>query len=758
MSALVKDVASAAELIRIRRLRQGFVINSKGPDDPWWTPTAILHSAGCGSLSQAGPDFKHFSESYYDAVAWLEQKRPKNWTACGLCSPRPGRGEVKTDRAKRSVSFLVNDKSRYGATTVLHTADCRAAAAATQKLQEFEDFDSAVLWLRSKVGAENTNWSRCGICRPTAPRMPRPRTEPARAAAPQALPVETMAADSAITPVKPATLDREISSLKTQLGAATQRAERAETALATALRDVESASDRLAGIEARQTDTSEAFEATAKERDALREALAGAEASAAAAEVRARDAIAEAVGLRKRVGAGDDLAFAEEALVSVADRLVEAGQLRGDFGRLLIADMLIAAPGNPRLQEYQGVILSSIGSDAEALAILDGVAGHLTKHGRIASVVSSFRLGRPVARDEWIIEVDWQDAQLAPALRSGLARMAPDRAIATIGRLRADLKPKPLRDLLVDQYERELSDEELVALLEAWESIDPQEASARLCLIARQRPIEDANWLDRALDRAVRRDPEWTDALQIIAQRLAGLGPEAAIERASKVAASLDGAASLQFRQLAVEVIAGAPSSDSIRDGLMALVQDLPARWRAIGANEKAERAERLIRGLRADPGGGSAPGANLQIVPVESAAAILAAIEAKYPALIVLPQAHASAGRWARHNLTKLTDTLEALGAAAQRYAADKNLDGYAELRTVPCRFAPNVSKTALQRFPGDYLINDPDGNTVKLGPHFLVGSGDNVCRIYLAVDQARRRYIVGHVGDHLRDASNVT
>lgn len=73
-----------------------------------------------------------------------------------------------------------------------------------------------------------------------------------------------------------------------------------------------------------------------------------------------------------------------------------------------------------------------------------------------------------------------------------------------------------------------------------------------------------------------------------------------------------------------------------------------------------------------------------------------------------------------------------------------------------MPCKFAKAVSETALTEFRSDYTRRAPDGREIVLSPHFIVGSGANVCRIYLCVDKEQRRYIIGHVGNHLRGARN--
>jgi len=889
----VRPLVNAADLSRIRSQGVGYLINTKGPASEWWTPVAILHDAGCGALRAADPDYKFFAERYYAAVDWLKKERADHWESCGRCVPKPSRAETQAVREKRSIAYLVNNKSAWGGMTRLHTATCRMAAQAYNPLDEFTDYEGAVAWLNSKVGREGVNWSPCGICRPRPPRRgssasrggpaatylvndkssygvtsvvheagcraaamtsglkafpdfdsaavwltaqvgregstwkrcgichpgsssftlaptrPAPRVPSTPAAA---SPVQAQAG-SAITTALPipasagsasalqdsVRLTREVAELRKQRDAADKRANDAEARLAAragttsrdqqalarelaelrqqrdaalkraneaelhaeaerksaqaAQRDVE----RLNGARDKQVDeTLAAFDLVAKERDELRESLGNSEAALAAAEVRANETAAEVSNLRGRITTGDDLQYAEESLVSVAEALMREGLLRGTLGLRLLDDMQVATPSNAKLLEYRAVVLSGNRSDAEALATFEKIDGPKTAGGRAAYVISAFRIGRPVPQDQWIGEVDWHDDDAAPVLRAGLARLPLGRVVAVLRTLQGVLKPTALRELLTDQYERDIPDSELMPLLDFWEAADAVGATARICETAHQRPRLGGAWLDGALDRVVARQPDSGEAPMIIAARLAGMDPEAAAHRALQVASRLQGVLSPRFRLEAARVIVTGRESVQVRDLLLALLSDVPARLGEAGATAEAEQAGKLLRSLSDSDGEAVAPGANLNPVPVSDAVSLLRVIERKYPALVILPQALSSASRWGRPNVHKLTTTLEGLGAAAQRYLNDQSLDGYKELERVPCKFGRRVSATALQQFRSDYVLADPEGNKIQLGWHFIVGSRNNVCRIYLAVDKSRRRYIVGHVGDHLRDGSN--
>ena len=803
---------SRAETQAVREKRAtAFLVNNKSA----WGGMTRLHTATCRMAAQAYHQLDEFTD-YESAAAWLNSRIGEegvSWSACGICRPRPTRRGSSAGRSKVPNAYLVNDKSIYGVLSVVHEAGCRAAAM-TSGLKPFPDFDSAAVWLRAHVGSEGSAWKRCGICQP-GPSLYRPTLTPP---APTAAPSTSPAASTVQPPSPPAArispppqrsadyasalndvlrltregvelrkqretaekraheaetrlaarvgttssaqqvsaLTREVAELRQERDAAVKRAEEAELRVETVRTGVEHLEELQATLHKQADETLAAFDLVARERDELRESLTKSEAALAAAEVRANEAAAEADNLRGRVDTGDDRAYAELSVVSVADRLMTEGLLQGDLGLRVLDDLQVAAPSNARLLEYRGIVLSDNRSDAEALATFDKHGEPQTARGRGAYVISAFRIDRSVPRDEWIVDVDWRDQDALSLLRAGLAKMPAGRVVAVLHALQGVLRPTLIREILTDQYERDLADSELMPLLEFWEAADPVGAAARICVVARQRPLMGGGWLDLALDRVVARQPDDEEAPMIIAARIAGMDPEVAANRAFEVASRLRGVLSPRFRLEAARLIFTGRESLQIRDLLLALLNDVPARLAEAGATGESQRAEQLLRSLGQSESGADAPGANVELVPVENAAAVLKAVEKKYPALVILPQAFESASRWGRPNVTKLTKTLEGLGKAAQRYLNSPTLDGYGELEKVPCKFARNVSATALQRYRADYVLPGPDGNEIQLGPHFIVGSGDNVCRIYLAVDKPRRRYIIGHVGDHLRDGSS--
>ena len=70
---------------------------------------------------------------------------------------------------------------------------------------------------------------------------------------------------------------------------------------------------------------------------------------------------------------------------------------------------------------------------------------------------------------------------------------------------------------------------------------------------------------------------------------------------------------------------------------------------------------------------------------------------------------------------------------------------------------FATQVSPTALGKYRQDYE-RTYEGNKVLLGPHIRLGAGsaEACCRIYFHLDEVKRHFVVGHVGNHLSDSTS--
>ena len=67
---------------------------------------------------------------------------------------------------------------------------------------------------------------------------------------------------------------------------------------------------------------------------------------------------------------------------------------------------------------------------------------------------------------------------------------------------------------------------------------------------------------------------------------------------------------------------------------------------------------------------------------------------------------------------------------------------------------FSPAISSTVIGRYPHEYE-RTYEGERIVLGPHLRLGRGspEACCRIYFYVDQAKKAFVIGHVGNHLSD-----
>jgi len=67
---------------------------------------------------------------------------------------------------------------------------------------------------------------------------------------------------------------------------------------------------------------------------------------------------------------------------------------------------------------------------------------------------------------------------------------------------------------------------------------------------------------------------------------------------------------------------------------------------------------------------------------------------------------------------------------------------------------YRPDISQTANGKYKNDYE-RTYDGKDIMLGPHIGKGRGssNDMFRIYWYVDKDRRKYVIGHIGEHLKD-----
>lgn len=144
---------------------------------------------------------------------------------------------------------------------------------------------------------------------------------------------------------------------------------------------------------------------------------------------------------------------------------------------------------------------------------------------------------------------------------------------------------------------------------------------------------------------------------------------------------------------------------------------------------------------------------------PATVAEAVVAA-EDSCAHLVFLPEAHASASASSYPDAGRVLSDLRALDRLASAWAAGSL---GADPRTVAPAFGlsgyrAGISWTAATRYTADYTRRY-EGREIVLGPHLArgVGPANQIMRIYWWVDREAGRFVIGHVGAHLRDASYV-
>lgn len=126
---------------------------------------------------------------------------------------------------------------------------------------------------------------------------------------------------------------------------------------------------------------------------------------------------------------------------------------------------------------------------------------------------------------------------------------------------------------------------------------------------------------------------------------------------------------------------------------------------------------------------------------------------------LVFLPEAFSSASASQYKRPVQVLDDLLALDRVAGAWqrgelscdfksaCANEGLTGYRN----------GISQTARQKYEGDYR-RQYEGELVMLGLHLGrgVGAVTEILRIYWYADPEERVFVVGHVGEKLRDDSN--
>lgn len=94
----------------------------------------------------------------------------------------------------------------------------------------------------------------------------------------------------------------------------------------------------------------------------------------------------------------------------------------------------------------------------------------------------------------------------------------------------------------------------------------------------------------------------------------------------------------------------------------------------------------------------------------------------------------------------------LDEVAGAYRRGEMGRSIKAECEARGLPYR--SHTSQTARGKYRREYE-RSYEGRTIQLGPHIAFGVGPprTCARIYFYIDEETRRFVVGHVGGHLRD-----
>ena len=137
------------------------------------------------------------------------------------------------------------------------------------------------------------------------------------------------------------------------------------------------------------------------------------------------------------------------------------------------------------------------------------------------------------------------------------------------------------------------------------------------------------------------------------------------------------------------------------------------------------------------------------------SVGAAVEAAAAQCRTMVLLPEAYESAWASPYQQPQKIYDTLLRMDELAGAYRSNElggGLKQAFEQSGLP--FKANVSPTALGKYGREYE-RTYNGGRIMLGPHVAFGAGSprTCARIYFYLDEAERTFVVGHIGQHLRD-----
>jgi hypothetical protein len=135
-----------------------------------------------------------------------------------------------------------------------------------------------------------------------------------------------------------------------------------------------------------------------------------------------------------------------------------------------------------------------------------------------------------------------------------------------------------------------------------------------------------------------------------------------------------------------------------------------------------------------------------------------LEAVAAEHPeSLAVLPSAFESAAETRYPQIARASEALRAIGDVADAWRAKTlgmNFESAFAERGFDFRTVSDVTQGLHRR---EYTRSF-DGQRVTLSPHLALGDGgstDTIFRAYWYLDEASRRFVLGHVGRHLEDST---
>lgn len=145
-------------------------------------------------------------------------------------------------------------------------------------------------------------------------------------------------------------------------------------------------------------------------------------------------------------------------------------------------------------------------------------------------------------------------------------------------------------------------------------------------------------------------------------------------------------------------------------------------------------------------------------VAPPASIVEALERLSAEHPdAVVILPDAYDSARETRYPHIDRATEALLAVGRVAQGWhdgTLGTSFDNAFTERGFDLR---RVSEITQGRHPGEYG-RTYGGRRVMVGPHVALGDGgstDTIFRAYWYLDEAERKFVIGHVGRHLEDST---